>query len=145
MLQLNLQEFGYSRQGGSPFTDLKVGASVVALVSAGLGLVMQDKLHEYWHLVVLASLGTLVAFREYLYLRVRMCLCAYACDCMRWSGGFEGGRGRCRISPQSQTTSSLRNAISLSCRTISAMRGCFRRQRKMTRRKCGSYSRPRLT
>ena len=89
MLQLNLQELGYSRQGGSPFTDLKVGASVVALVSAGLGLVMQDKLHEYWHLVVLASLGTLVAFGEYPYLRVRMCLCAYACDCMWWSGGFE--------------------------------------------------------
>ena len=61
----------------------------MALVSAGLGLVMQDKLHEYWHLVVLASLGTLVAFGEYLYLRVRMCLCAYACDCMWWSGGFE--------------------------------------------------------
>ena len=89
MLQLNLQELGYSRQGASPFTDLRVGASVVALVSAGLGLVMQDKLHEYWHLVVLASLGTLVAFGEYPYLRVRMCLCAYACDCMWWSGGFE--------------------------------------------------------
>ena len=48
----------------------------MALVSAGLGLVMQDKLDEYWHLVVLASLGTLVAFREHLYLRVRMCLAA---------------------------------------------------------------------
>ena len=69
---------------------MKLGAGFVALISAGLGLVMQDKLDEYWHVVVLVSLGLLVACGAHLYLRVRvfvyacMHVCMHACtyNCM---------------------------------------------------------------